>query len=61
MRELHKLEPYDQELLEKAKRLIEKVYVYHYGDSFMRSELGRLKTIISKIEALQQTTTPRGG
>ena len=49
----HTLGEYDQQQLEAAKQLILKVYNYHYGDSYMRKELGRLETIIAKLEALQ--------
>ena len=49
----HKLDEYDQEQLKKAKSLLVKVYEYHYGDSYMKSEIKRLETIIAKIEVLQ--------
>ena len=49
----HKLDEYDIDLMEKAKQLLIKVYEYHYGDSYMRKEIKRLETIISKIETLQ--------
>lgn len=49
----HKFGEYDQQQLEAAKKLLVKVYTYHYGDSYMRKELGRLETIIKKLEALQ--------
>lgn len=48
----HALEEYDLELLAQARKLLLKVYEYHYGDSYMRKELGRLGTIIKKLEAL---------
>lgn len=49
----HALEEYDLHLLDQAKKLILKVYEYHYGDSYMRKELGRLEAIITKLEELQ--------
>ena len=52
---LHRLDEYDKEQLKKAKDLIEKIYNYHYGDSYMRSEIKRLETILSKIEHLINT------
>lgn len=48
----HKLDEYDKEQLKKAKNLIDKVYTYHYGDSYMRKEIKRLETIITKIDAV---------
>lgn len=54
MRELHKLEEYDRQQLLKAKDLINKVYTYHYGDSYMRKEIKRLETILSKLDFLIQ-------
>lgn len=54
MRKFHKLEEYDKQLLVEAKRLINIVYTYHYGDSYMRKEIKRLETILSKIDALIQ-------
>lgn len=50
----HRLDKYDKEQLEKAKQLLIKVYEYHYGDSYMKSEVNRLDTIIAKIEFLQK-------
>ena len=49
----HKLEAYDLELLEKARKLLFQVYEYHYGDSNMRKEIRRLETIINKIDSLK--------
>lgn len=49
----HTLEEYDLQQLDQAKKLILKVYEYHYGDSYMRKELGRLETIIAKLDELQ--------
>ena len=49
----HRLGVYDLRLLEEARKNILKVYEYHYGDSYMRKEIKRLETIISKIETLQ--------
>lgn len=48
----HKLGEYDKMQLLEAKKLINKVYDYHYGDSIMRNEIKRLETIISKIQSL---------
>lgn len=50
----HKLGEYDKEKLQEAKKLIEKVYEYHYGDSYMQKEIKRLETIIAKIDYLIQ-------
>lgn len=50
----HAFGEYDQQQLEAARKLLLKVYEYHYGDSHMRKELGRLETIIAKLEALQK-------
>ena len=49
---LHKLDNYDKEKLEEARQLIMDVYEYHYGDSYMKSEINRLETIITKIDYL---------
>ena len=46
----HKLSEYDYDLLTKARALIERVYGYHYGDSYMRKEIKRLETIIKKLD-----------
>ena len=54
MKEFHKLDKYDKEQLLKAKEFINKVYEYHYGDSYMRKEIKRLETIISKLDFLIQ-------
>lgn len=51
---LHKLDEFDIELLQKAKTNIIKVYEYHYGDSYMRREIKRLETILNKIDMLIQ-------
>ena len=50
---MHKLDEYDLRKLEEAKRIIEKIYFYHYGDSLMRGDIKRLETIIRKIQYLQ--------
>ena len=50
----HVFGEYDLQQLEQAKKLLSKVYEYHYGDSYMRKELGRLKTVINKLEDLQK-------
>ncbi len=50
----HRFDGYDREQLKKAKELLTKVYEYHYGDSYMKSEVKRLETIIAKIEFLQK-------
>ena len=55
MRNLHKLEEYDKQKLLEAKKLINIVYTYHYGDSYMRKEIKRLETILSKLDFLIQT------
>ena len=49
----HAFGEYDLEQLEAARRLLLKVYNYHCGDSYVRKELGRLETIINKIDTLQ--------
>lgn len=51
--EPHELGEYDLKMLEQAKQLVLKVYEYHYGDSYMRKEIRRLETIISKIDSLK--------
>ena len=48
----HKLSEYDYDLLIKARKLIENVYSYHYGDSYMCKEVKRLETILNKIDYL---------
>ena len=48
----HRLEEYDLRQLEEAKKIIVKVYEYHYGDSYMRKEIKRLETIIQKLDYL---------
>ena len=48
-----KFSEYDQDKLQKAKRLLIEVYEYYYGVPGMRQELNRLDTIISKLEILQ--------
>lgn len=53
----HKLDAYDKEKLEKARDLIQRVYEYHYGDSYMTSETKRLETILSKLEYLIEKAT----
>lgn len=60
MRELHKLGNYDRDQLKKARDLIEKVHTYHYGDSYMKSEINRLETIIEKIDYLISKTEGGG-
>ena len=49
----HDFEQYDHELLEEARKLLLKVYEYHYGDSKMKSKINRLETIICKLGILQ--------
>ena len=49
----HVFGEYDLEQLAKARKHLQKVYDYHYGDSYMRKELGRLETIITKLDELQ--------
>lgn len=49
----HSFGKYDQEQLEAARKLLLKVYEYHYGDSHMRKQLGRLETIINKLDELK--------
>lgn len=55
----HAFEEYDLQQLEAARKLLVKVYEYHYGDGYMRKELSRLKTIIEKLEALQSISEER--
>ncbi len=50
--ELHSLEPYDIHKLKLAKDTVQKVYEYHYGDSYMRKEVDRLYTIVKKLEEI---------
>lgn len=57
MRKIHHLEEYDKQQLVEAKRLINIVYTYHYGDSYMRKEIKRLETILFKIDYLIQNFT----
>lgn len=49
---LHRLEKYDIEQLKKARKLVMEVFTYHYGDSYMKSEIKRLETIITKLDCL---------
>lgn len=53
-RRYHELGEYDRDKLKNARRDILSVYEYHYGDSYMRKEIKRLETIISKIDYLLQ-------
>lgn len=48
----HQLDEYDIKQLQKAKAIIEKIYFYHYGDSYMQCEIKRLETILNKINFL---------
>ena len=48
-----KFSQYDQDKLQKAKRLLIEVYEYYYGVPGMRREINRLDTIIAKLETLQ--------
>lgn len=57
MRKLHILEEYDLQQLQQAKKIITKVYEYHYGDSYMRKEIKRLETILSKIDFLLRSNS----
>lgn len=57
MRKFHKLEEYDKQKLLEAKRLINIVYTYHYGDSYMRKEIKRLETIMLKLDYLIENFT----
>lgn len=50
--EFHKLDEYDKRMLKEARDTIYAVYEFHYGDSYMRSEVQRLETIINKIDFL---------
>ena len=52
--DFHKLGEYDKKKLKEARDIIEKVYCYHYGDSYMRKEITRLETILAKIDYLIQ-------
>ncbi len=52
MEKIHHLEEYDVLKLKEAKTKIQKIYEYHYGDSYMRKELNRLETILNKIDFL---------
>lgn len=49
---IHSLGEYDKEQLLKARQIIDKIYNYHYGDSYMRSEVNRLETILRKLNQL---------
>ena len=51
-RKYHELGEYDRDKLKNARRDILSVYEYHFGDSYMRSEIQRLETIIRKIDHL---------
>lgn len=48
---------YDHNLLEKARRLLIKVYEYNFGDPKMKSKVKRLETIIKKLEELLNERT----
>lgn len=43
----------DQNRLQEAKELLIKVLEYNYGAPGMRQKIGRLDTIIKKLEILQ--------
>lgn len=49
---LHDFDEYDELQFAKAKDILNRIYEYHYGDSYMRGKLNRLNTIITKIEQL---------
>lgn len=48
----HNFSKYDRDQMEKARRLILKVYERYYGDNKMRSKVKRLETIHTKLEYL---------
>ena len=48
----HEFNEYDFEQFEKARKHLMEVLNYHYGDSYMRSEVNRLETIIKKLDYL---------
>ena len=53
----HELGEYDLNLLEEARQRVMRVYTYHYGDSYMRTQIRRLETIINKIDSLTLQAT----
>ena len=57
MKKYRDFDKYDHDLLEKARRLIMKVYEYNYGDPKMKSKVKRLETIINKLEELLNERT----
>lgn len=48
----HEFDEYDLDQMEKARKMLIKVYEFHYGDSRMRSQLKRLETVIGKLDNL---------
>lgn len=47
-----KIEEFDLQKLQKAKKLIIEVYEYYYGAPRMGKEVRRLETIMNKIDYL---------
>lgn len=50
---IHDFDEYDEMKFKEAKDILNRIYEYHYGDSYMRSKLNRLNTILKKIEQLE--------
>lgn len=50
----HTFDAYDMEQFEKARKILEAIYEYHYGDSLMRGQVKRLETIIKKLNFLKK-------
>lgn len=47
--------------LKEAELKLQEVYDYNFGDYKMRRELAKLQTIISKLQALQNTMQEKSG
>lgn len=48
------LDDYDVRLLKSAREMICAVYEYHYGNAKMRCQVGRLETILTRLDSLIQ-------
>lgn len=43
---------YDIELIQSARKVLNNVYEYNYGDTKLSKQVSRLATILNKIDAL---------
>lgn len=52
-----KLDDYDVKLLKSAREMICAVYEYNHGDTNLQRQVGRLETILTRLDALLQMET----